>query len=233
MKEKILVIDIGGTHVKLLASGEKEPRRFVSGLSLTPKKLVQDVKKTATDWEYHVISMGYPGPVLHGRIQREPKNLGAGWVKFDFRKAFGCPVQIINDAAMQAMGSYDGGRMLFLGLGTGLGSTMIADGVVEPMELAHLPYRKGKTFEDYVGQRGMDRLGKKRWRTHVFKVVEALKAALQPEYVVLGGGNIKNLKAFPPGAKAGGNDRAFAGGFRLWSVSPEGNHETSKDIILH
>lgn len=233
MKEKILVIDIGGTNVKLLASGQKEPRKIPSGFSLTPKKLVQDVKKTAADWEYHVISMGYPGPVLHGRIQSEPKNLGHGWVKFDFQKAFGCRVQLINDAAMQAMGSYDGGRMLFLGLGTGLGSAMIADGVLEPMELAHLPYRKGKTFEDYVGQRGMDRLGKKRWRNHVFKVVEALKAALQPEYVVLGGGNIKNLKTFPPGAKAGGNDKAFIGGFRLWSVNTEGKHETSKDIILH
>jgi predicted NBD/HSP70 family sugar kinase len=230
---KILVIDIGGNNVKLLASGQSEPRRFPSGAELTPQKLVEEVNKMVTDWQYDVISIGYPGLVLHGRIEREPKNLGKGWTAFDFQKAFGCPVQIFNDAAMQAIGSYRGGRMLFLGLGTGLGSALIVDGVLEPMELAHLPYRKGKTFEDYVGQRGIDRLGKKKWRKHVFSVVAALTAALQPEYVILGGGNIKYLKKFPPGAEAGSNEKAFEGGFRMWQITKKGIHEPTQEIILH
>ena len=193
---KVLTIDIGGNNVKLLAFGQKESRRFPSGRMMTPAKMVQGVKKMVADWQFDVISIGYPGLVVQGKILREPKNLAKGWIKFDFKKAFDHPVRIVNDAAMQALGSYEGGRMLFLGLGTGLGSAFIANSVLEPMELAHLPYRKGKTFEDYVGQRGMDRMGIKKWQKHVFQVVEILSAALVPEYVVLGGGNIKNLKEF-------------------------------------
>jgi predicted NBD/HSP70 family sugar kinase len=230
---QVLVIDIGGNNVKLLASGQKEPRRFPSGPQLTPRKMVAEVKKVTADWKYDVISMGYPGIVRRGKIVRDPRNLGRGWVGFDFAKAFGCPVQIVNDAAMQALGSYRGGRMLFLGLGTGLGSALIADGVLEPMELAHLPYRKGKTYEDYVGQRGLDRLGKKKWRKHVFIVVATLIAALEPEYVVLGGGNIKNLEQFPPGSTPGTNEKAFEGGFKLWQTTKKGIHQLSKDIVLH
>jgi polyphosphate glucokinase len=230
---QVLVIDIGGNNVKLLATGQKEPRRFPSGTQLTPRKMVAEVKKVTADWKYEVISIGYPGIVRHGKIARDPKNLGRGWVGFDFAKAFGRPVQIVNDAAMQALGSYRGGRMLFLGLGTGLGSTLIADGVLEPMELGHLPYRKGKTFEDYVGQRGLDRLGKKKWRKHVFIVVAALIAALEPEYVVLGGGNIKNLDKFPPSSTPGSNENAFEGGFRLWSITKTGTHTLPKNIVLH
>lgn len=229
----ILVIDIGGNNIKLLASGQKEPRRFPSGPQLTPRKMVQEVKKATADWKYEVISIGYPGIVRHGKVARDPRNLGRGWIGFDFAKAFGCPVQVLNDAAMQALGSYHGGRMLFLGLGTGLGSTLIADGVLEPMELGHLPYRKGKTFEDYVGQRGLDRLGKKKWRKHVSAVVAALTAALEPEYVILGGGNIKYLAQFPPNCTPGSNEKAFEGGFRLWQITKKGTHQLTKEIVLH
>lgn len=228
---QVLVIDIGGNNIKLLASGEKEARRFPSGPRLTPRKMVQEVKKVTADWKYQVISIGYPGLVRNGRIIRDPKNLGSGWVKFNFQQAFGRPVQIVNDAAMQAIGSYRGGRMLFLGLGTGLGSTLIVDGVVTPLELAHLPYRKLMTFEDYVGQRGIDRLGKRKWRKHVFIVVAALRAALEPEYVILGGGNIKYLNQFPPGTQPGKNENAFEGGFRLWQVTKKGTHQPAKDIV--
>jgi len=230
---QVLVIDIGGNNVKLLLSGQKEPHRFTSGPQLTPRKMVAEVKKVAADWKYDVISIGYPGLVRHGKVVRDPRNLARGWVGFDFAKAFGRPVQIVNDAAMQALGSYRGGRMLFLGLGTGLGSTLIADGVLEPMELAHLPYRKGKTFEDYVGQRGLDRLGKKKWRKHVFIVVAALIAALEPEYVVLGGGNIKYLDKFPPNSTPGSNEKAFEGGFRLWQTTKTGTQQLPKNIVLH
>jgi polyphosphate glucokinase len=230
---RILVIDIGGNNVKLFANGAKEPRRFPSGPRLTPRKMVQEVKKITADWKYRVISIGYPGLVRHGRIARDPKNLGSGWVGFNFARAFNRPVQIVNDAALQAIGSYNGGRMLFLGLGTGLGSTLIADGVLEPMELAHLPYRKGRTFEDYVGQRGLDRMGKKKWQKHVFNVVAALKAALEPEYVVLGGGNIKNLKQFPPGAQPGKNENAFEGGFRMWHLTKKGTHQPTNQIVFN
>jgi polyphosphate glucokinase len=230
---QILVIDIGGNNVKLFASGAKESRRFPSGPKLTPRQMVQEVKKVTTDWKYQVISIGYPGLVRRGRIVRDPKNLASGWIGFNFVRAFGRPVQIVNDAAMQAIGSYRGGRMLFLGLGTGLGSAFIADGVLEPMELAHLPYRKGRTFEDYVGQRGIDRMGKKKWRKHVLRVVAALKAALEPEYVVLGGGNIKYLKQLPPGASPGKNENAFEGGFRMWHLTKNGTHQPAKNIILH
>lgn len=211
----ILVIDIGGTHVKILVSGAEEARKFPSGPDLTPDVMVQGVKDAAGDWKYDAVSMGYPGPVLQGRPISEPHNLGGGWVGFDFPGAFGKPVKIINDAAMQALGSYNGGKMLFLGLGTGLGTALIVEGIVQPMELGHLPYRKG-TYEDYVGLRGLKRLGKKKWRKHVFDVVERLCAALEPDDVVLGGGNVKLLKELPPRCRAGENANAFKGGFRLW-----------------
>ncbi len=217
---KVLVVDVGGTHVKILATGQKTPREFVSGPSLTAKKMVSTVLKTADDWAYEAVSIGYPGPVLRGRPVAEPHNLKPGWVGFDFEKAFGCPVRLINDAAMQALGSYEGGKMLFLGLGTGLGSTMIVDGIVEPMELAHLPYKKG-AYEDYVGLRGLERVGKKKWRRYVEDVVARLIAALEPEYVVLGGGNVHKLKVLPPRCRAGDNTNAFRGGFRLWEETGE------------
>src|SRR5882762_3156056 len=212
---KVLVIDVGGTHVKILATGEKEPRKIDSGPTMTARLMVQAVKKLAQGWAYDAIAMGYPGPVVHGRPLHEPANLGIGWVGFDFRKAFGYPVRLINDAAMQALGSYQGGRMLFLGLGTGLGSAMIVDGHLEPMELAHLPYKKGRTYEDYVGLRGLERLGKKKWQQHVGKVVKQLRDALLAEEVVLGGGNVRKLEHLPPGTRLGNNANAFAGGFRI------------------
>ena len=211
----VLVVDVGGTHVKILATGQKERRRFPSGPALTAEQMVHGVKELAGDWNYDAVSIGYPGPVLHGQPVAEPHNLGPGWVGVDYPAAFGCPVKVVNDAALQALGSYRGGKMLFLGLGTGLGTAMIVDGVVEPMELGHLPYKKG-TYEDYVGVRGFDRLGKKRWRHYVADVVAALTAALQPDDVVLGGGSVKKLKELPPGCRAGDNANAFQGGFRLW-----------------
>ncbi len=213
---KVLVIDVGGTHVKMLATGQKEPAKFESGPKMTAASMVKQVKAAAKDWDYDRISLGYPGPIINGRPLREPHNLGGGWMNFNFSKAFGCPVKILNDAAMQALGSYDGGRMLFLGLGTGLGSAMIVDGVLQPMELAHLLYKKGKTYEDYLGLRGLERFGKKKWRNHVAKIVELLKAALDADYVVIGGGNSKKLKTLPAGARLGDNGNAFLGGFRLW-----------------
>ena len=212
---KILVIDVGGTHVKILATGQKTPLVFDSGPTLTAKMMVAKVLKAAKGWTFEAVSIGYPGPVLRGRPLAEPHNLAAGWVGFDFEKAFKCPVRMLNDAAMQALGSYEGGKMLFLGLGTGLGSSMIVDGIVEPMELAHLPYRK-KTFEDYIGIRGLERVGKKKWRRYVEDIVAQLVAALEPEYVVLGGGNVRKLKVLPPKCRAGENANAFRGGFRMW-----------------
>jgi polyphosphate glucokinase len=213
---KVLVIDVGGTHVKLLMTGQKEPVKIASGPEMTASTVVRLVKQATREWKFNCISMGYPGPVINGHPLREPHNLGGGWMGFDFCKVFGCPVKIINDAAMQALGSYRGGRMLFLGLGTGLGSAMIVDGVLEPMELAHLEYKNGKTYEDFLGIRGLEKLGKKKWRRHVFKITEKLKAALEADYVVLGGGNAKKLKKLPPGARMGDNDNAFIGGFRMW-----------------
>ena len=212
----ILVIDIGGTNIKMLASGQKEPLKFPSGPKMTPAKMVQGVKAAVREWKFDRISLGYPGPVINGHPLREPHNLGTGWMGFDFHRAFGYPVKVINDASMQALGSYKGGRMLFLGLGTGLGSAMIIDGTLEPMELAHLEYKNGKTYEDYLGVRGLERLGKKKWRRHVVKITEKLKAALEADYVVLGGGNAKKLKQPPSGARLGENSNAFLGGFRLW-----------------
>src|SRR5271170_2349365 len=195
---KVLVIDVGGTNVKMLATGQKEPRKHPSGPTMTPRKMVQLVKESTLDWEYDCVSLGFPGPIINEHPLREPHNLGGGWVGFDFRKAFGHPVKIVNDAAMQALGIYKGGRMLFLGLGTGLGSAMIVDGLLEPMEVAHLPYKKGRTYEDYLGIRGLQRLGKKKWRRHVDDVVNVLQSALEADYVVLGGGNAKLLKKLPP-----------------------------------
>src|SRR6185295_804749 len=192
---KILVVDVGGTHVKILATGQREHRQADSGPTMTARRMVSAVKRLSAGWSYDHVAIGYPGPVVHGRPVAEPRNLGDGWVGFDFRRAFGRPVKMINDAAMQALGSYRGGRMLFLGLGTGLGSALIVDGVLEPMELAHLPYRKGRTFEEYVGVRGLKRLGKRRWRKCVLDVVERLRAALNADDVVVGGGNARKLKS--------------------------------------
>jgi len=213
---KVLVIDVGGTNIKLLATGQKEARKFPSGPTMTAETMVRVAKRTAKGWDYDVVSIGYPGPVVHGRPLREPHNLAPGWLNFDFEQAFGRPVKVLNDAAMQALGSYKGGRMLFLGLGTGLGSAMIVDGALEPMELAHLPYKNGKTYEDYVGVRGLKRLGNKKWQQHVRKIVRQLRDALIAEEVVLGGGNVKNLGELPPGTRLGNNANAFLGGFRIW-----------------
>jgi polyphosphate glucokinase len=212
----ILVIDVGGTNVKVLATGQEKPRKFSSGPTMTAEQMVAKVNELARDWQYDVASIGYPGFVVRGRPVAEPFNLAPGWVGFDFQAAFGHPVKILNDAAMQALGSYKGGKMLFLGLGTGLGSAMVVEGIVEPMELAHLPYRKG-TFEDYVGIRGLERLGKKKWRECVADVVAKLAVPLEPDDIVLGGGNVKKLKELPPGCRAGENANAFLGGFRLWA----------------
>jgi polyphosphate glucokinase len=211
----VLVVDVGGTSVKILATGQDEHRSFASGPTLTPQQMVSGVKKFARGWNYDVVSIGYPGPVLHGRPVAEPHNLGRGWVGFDFAAAFGHPVKVINDATMQALGSYRGGRMLFLGLGTGLGSTMIVDDIVQPMELGHLPYKKG-VYEDYVGQAGLKRRGKKKWCRHVADVVARFIAALEPDDIVIGGGNVKELDALPLHSRAGENANAFHGGFRLW-----------------
>jgi polyphosphate glucokinase len=214
----ILVIDVGGTHVKILASGEKDKREIDSGPELTARQLVSRVRSLAGEWKYDRVSIGYPGPVLHDRPMAEPYNLGKGWRGFDFAAAFKWPAKVINDAAMQALGSYEGGKMLFLGLGTGLGSTLIVDGVVQPMELAHLPYKK-RTYEDYVGARALEEFGKNAWRKHVEDVVECLVAALQADDVVLGGGNAKKLKELPPLCRLGDNANAFKGGFRMWESS--------------
>jgi polyphosphate glucokinase len=214
----VLVIDVGGTHVKVLATGQDTHRKFDSGPDLTPKRMINGVRKLVADWKYEAISIGYPGPVIRNRPVSEPWNLGKGWAGFNFEAAFKCPVKVVNDAAMQALGSYKSGKMLFLGLGTGLGSAMIVDGIIEPMELGHLPYKKA-TFEDYVGIRGLKKYGKKKWQSLVADVVKQLVAALRPDDVVLGGGNVHNLKKLPSGCRAGHNDNAFVGGFRLWHKS--------------
>ena len=234
----VLVVDIGGSHVKIFATGQDAPRKFVSGPTLTAERMVSGVKKLARGWKYDAVAIGYPGLVLRGRPVVEPHNLAKGWVGFDYRAAFRRPVKIINDAAMQALGSYKGGAMLFLGLGTGLGSALVVDGVIEAMEVGHLSYKKG-TYEDYVGLRGLEKRGKKKWRKHVADVVEGLVAALEPDDVVLGGGNVKMLKEPPPGCRMGDNANAFLGGFRLWEEAgdrkaagkkdtPPGEHEERK-----
>jgi len=211
----ILAVDIGGTSVKILASGQQEPRRSPSGREMTPERMVAVVKDLAAGWKYDVLGIGYPGLVTHDRIVAEPHNLAPTWVGFDFQAAFDRPVKLLNDAAMQALGSYEGGIMLFLGLGTGLGSALVADGVVVPMELAHLSYESG-TYEDYVGIRGLERLGAEKWTEHVILGTTRLIAAIHPDDVVIGGGNAKKLKKLPPGCRAGDNANAFLGGFRMW-----------------
>ena len=223
---RVLVVDVGGTHVKIFATGQEEFREFPSGPGLTARQMVAGVKKMARDWNYDAVSIGYPGPVIRNRPLADPHNLGRGWMGYDFKAAFKRPVKVVNDAAMQALGSYKGGKMLFLGLGTGLGSAMIVDGIVEPMELGHLPYKR-RTFEHYVGVRGYDRLGKKKWRKEVADAVSRLVAALEPEEVVVGGGNAKRLKELPPGCRAGDNANAFLGGFRLWQETSVRNSSNS------
>jgi len=219
---KTLVVDVGGTNVKVLASGHRVPIKIKSGPTLTPRDMVRAVLDVTSDWTYDRVSMGYPGPVKHGKPIRDPWNLSAGWVGFDFRKAFGKPLRIVNDAAMQALGSYEGGTMLFLGLGTGLGSAMIRDGMVIPLELAHLPYRHGNSYEHWIGEAGMKRLGKNRWRKHVAAIVELLTEAFLADYVVLGGGNVRHLKRLPKGVRRGRNANAFKGGYRLWTTAIKG-----------
>jgi predicted NBD/HSP70 family sugar kinase len=213
---KVLVIDVGGTHIKVYAKGRRQPIKIDSGTAMTPKNMIEGVRTAVQGWQYDAVSVGYPGPVVHGKPLRDPVNLGRGWVGFDFGSALGRPTKVINDAAMQALGSYRGGRMLFLGLGTGLGSAMIVDGMLEPMELAHLPYKNGKTYEDYIGDAALKRRGKKKWMKNVLDVVAKLKNALQADYVVLGGGNVKRLLTLPPHTVRGNNEDARTGGLRLW-----------------
>ncbi|MET3927372.1 ROK family protein [Devosia sp. 2618] len=212
----VLAVDVGGSHVKILTSAGGVARRAVSGMTMSASAMCDTVKKLAEGLPYDRVSIGYPGPVTHNRPLAEPHNLGAGWTGYDFEEAFGKPTKVVNDALMQALGSYHGGRMLFLGLGTGLGAAMIVDGVPEPMELAHLPYKKGKSFEDYVGEASLEKRGLKRWRESVTDVVKRLSAALEPDYVVIGGGNVEKLKTLPEHCERGSNDKAFEGGFRLW-----------------
>jgi polyphosphate glucokinase len=234
----VLVIDIGGTHVKVLGTGQKIHREFVSGKNMTPKRMVANVRKLVADWKYDAISIGYPGPVVQNGAALEPWNLGKGWVGFNFQKAFKHPVKVINDAAMQALGGYRGGKMLFLGLGTGLGSAFIVEGQTLPMELAHLPYRDS-TFEDYVGLRGFKKYGKKKWRKYVTDVTGRLIAALEPDEVVLGGGMVRQLKKLPALCRAGDNNNAFIGGFRLWDPNvgsrraPAPSPKDTKEVICH
>jgi polyphosphate glucokinase len=215
-RQIILAIDIGGSRVKVMTSSVRERRAFASGPALSPKEMVRQVKALTRDWSYDVVSIGYPGPVINNRPLTEPHNLGAGWAGFNFEKAFGRPTKVVNDALMQAIGSYQGGRMLFLGLGTGLGSAMIADGVLEPMELAHLPYKNGKTFEQCVGAAALKRVGRKKWQRTVDDILKRLLAALEPDYIMLGGGNIDKVDHLPRKVRLGANTNAFEGGFRLW-----------------
>jgi polyphosphate glucokinase len=228
---KVLVIDVGGTNVKILASGQKERLRFPSGRDLTPDKMVAEVKKLAANWQYDAVSIGVPGPFLLGQLISDPQNLGPGWVDYDFSAAFGAPVKIVNDAAMQALGSYKGGKMLFIGLGTGLGTAMVINGVAESRELARLPYKK-KTYEHYVGVKAMRRLGKKAWRKNVEKIVGNFVAKIHADDVVLGGGNAKKLKKLPKGCRAGANANAFIGGFRLWQETSDVKSPTPRPLEL-
>jgi polyphosphate glucokinase len=211
----VLVVDVGGSHVKVLTSQERERRRLRSGDSLTAEQMVAGVLKAVDGWSWDVVTVGIPSPVRGDKVVAEPVNLGDGWAGFDYEAAFGKPTKVVNDAVMQAVGSYEGGRMLFLGLGTGLGSTLIAEGVIEPLELGHLPFRK-KTFEDYVGERALEKSGRKKWKAAVFETVEQLTRAMEPDEVVLGGGGVEELDELPPGCRRGANENAFLGGFRLW-----------------
>jgi polyphosphate glucokinase len=213
---RILVIDVGGTHVKFRLDARGAIRKFVSGAHMTPQGMVGQLRELTQNFTYDAVSIGYPGVVWHGRIAAEPHNLARGWVGFDFAKAFGAPVRVVNDAAMQAIGSYTGGCMLFLGLGTGLGVTLVLDGVVEPTELGHMPYKHGHTYEDYLGERGRKLRGNRKWRKSVGEIVAHLKSALEVDYVVLGGGNAQHLKSLPRGVRRGDNRDAFLGGVRLW-----------------
>jgi predicted NBD/HSP70 family sugar kinase len=213
---RILVIDVGGSHVKCASTANGRPRKFKSGPKLGPQGMVQQVKKITQGWRFDVVSIGYPGVVHEGKIARDPNNLGPGWIGFDFEKAFGCPVKLLNDAAMQALGAYSGGTMLFMGLGTGLGSALIVGGVIVPMELGHLRYSHGKNYEHFVGDEGRRRLGNKAWRRKVHHVVEGFRNALLPDYVVIGGGNAEHLKHLPPQTRLCDNADAFGGGLRLW-----------------
>ena len=215
---KVLVIDVGGTNLKVSQGGPEPPLKIPSGKGLTAAAMAEKVLEATQGWDYEAVSIGFPGPVIDGHPADEPKNLGpGGWVDFDFEKAFGKPVRVINDAAMQALGSYEGGRMLFLGLGTGLGSALVFEGVLAPLELAHLPYRKGQSYEDYIGLRGFKKMGRKKWERQVHEIVELLKHGLQADYVVLGGGQTKELKELPPDTRLGSNANAIAGGLRLWN----------------
>jgi predicted NBD/HSP70 family sugar kinase len=221
---RVLVLDVGGTNVKVYPPGRGARIEIPSGPTMTPLAMMQQIRKQLKGVRYDVVAMGYPGLVVHGKIAREPSHLGMGWVGFDFERALGRPIQIVNDAAMQALGSYRGGRMLFLGLGTGLGSAMIIAGELQPMELAHLPWRKGRSYEDFVGESGFKRSGRKKWQKAVFAVTKLFSDALEPEYVVLGGGNVRKLKRLPPGARAGNNLNAFTGGVRLWRGGGQAVH---------
>jgi polyphosphate glucokinase len=226
---KTLVVDIGGTNVKILATGQDKVRKIPSGKDLTPLHMVETVKDQTSDWEYDRVTLGYPGPVVREQPITDPHNLGPGWIGFDFGAQFGKPVKLINDAAMQALGSYECGRMLFLGLGTGLGSALIVENVIVSLELAHLPYRKAQTFEDHVGERGLLAFGKKKWRKYVDDVVNRLRSAMVADYVVLGGGNVRKLETLPLHCRAGDNSKAFIGGFRLWEGTYHRSHSLSGD----
>lgn len=212
----VLAIDIGGTHVKVMVSSGAEERRFESGPKMTAEAAIKAIKALVKDWQYDVVSIGYPGPAIHGKPLKEPSNLGTGWVGLDFARQFGRPVKLVNDALMQAIGSYQGGRMLFLGLGTGLGVAMIVDNVAQPMEIGHLPFKKGRSFEDYVGAAGLRRTGRKKWRKNVFMAIDELRHALEPDDIVIGGGNVERLDDLPAGCRRGDNRMAFEGGFRMW-----------------
>jgi predicted NBD/HSP70 family sugar kinase len=224
---RILILDVGGSHVKIAFSGQHTEIKFLSGPKMTPVQMVRRVLRSVRGHRYDAVSIGYPGLVSHGRIAREPVNLGPGWIGFDFERGFRKPTRIVNDAAMQALGCYRGGRMLFLGLGTGLGSAMIIDGKVAPMELAHLPYKKEREYEEYVGEAGLERMGRKKWQKEVFTVVETLARALEPDYVTIGGGNVRKLKKLPPHCERGDNRDAITGGVRLWDDAVEASLDPS------
>jgi polyphosphate glucokinase len=214
---KILVIDVGGSHVKLLATGRRTPIKVPSGPKLTPRQMVDEVLEATADWSYDAVTIGYPGPIIKGKPGKEPVNLGRGWTRFDYKRAFGCPVRMINDAAMQALGSYSGRTMLFLGLGTGLGTTLVVHGTIVPLELAHLPFRDGKSYEETIGEAGLKKSSKRKWRRNVNEIVGLLSAATNADYTVLGGGNVRFMDELPPKTRRGSNSNAFRGGFRLWN----------------
>jgi polyphosphate glucokinase len=213
---KILVIDVGGSHVKLLATGRRTPIKVPSGPRLTPRQMVDEVVEATADWSYDAVTIGYPGPIVRGKPSKEPVNLGEGWTRFNYQRALGCPVRMINDAAMQALGSYSGRTMLFLGLGTGLGTTLVVNGTIVPLELAHLPFRDGKSYEETIGEAGLKRSSKRKWRRNVCEIVGLLSAATNADYTVLGGGNVRFMDELPPNTRRGSNANAFRGGFRLW-----------------